>query len=489
MTQAESQKSTTADAGTDSGAVKSADAPGAAGADKGKGKAFFDRAEQVAETGNWDFAIEMYLEGIQREPSAVERGHKALREVAMKRKAQGGKGPGMIDQLKRRPGKDPLDNLVNASFLLARDPGSVQYMVQVLKSAQKLELMEGVHWIAGIILQAERQAKKPNKRILLDITQAFRSVEDYTLAIQSADMALQQAPNDGELRAVLRDLSAQYTIQKGKYEEEGDFTKGVRDMDKQQELMREEAMVKDEEYLLEQIRKARQEYLESPKVAGKVNAVVDALLQIENESYENEAIDILAKANRDTGAYQFKMRIGTIKIRQMTRRYRQLRESGDTVGAAEQAKRQLAFELEEYTERAANYPTDLSIRFELGRRQFLCGQYDDAIASLQQAERDPRRALRARGLIGQAFTKKGMYTEAAETFERALQAEMIEEQAKELRYFLGDVYQTMGRLADAQKQYSMVVQVDYNYRDVRERLEAIRERLEEQQDDAEGTAG
>ena len=34
----------------------------------GKGKAFFDRGDQVAETGNWDFAIEMYLQGIGRDP-------------------------------------------------------------------------------------------------------------------------------------------------------------------------------------------------------------------------------------------------------------------------------------------------------------------------------------------------------------------------------------------------------------------------------------
>ena len=44
----------------------------------GKGQAFFDRADQVAETGNWDFAIEMYLQGIEREPDNIERGHEFL---------------------------------------------------------------------------------------------------------------------------------------------------------------------------------------------------------------------------------------------------------------------------------------------------------------------------------------------------------------------------------------------------------------------------
>jgi hypothetical protein len=57
------------------------------------GKKFFDHGDQVALTGNWDFAIEMYAMGIRWEPSNMERGWHKLREVAMKRKAQGGKGP------------------------------------------------------------------------------------------------------------------------------------------------------------------------------------------------------------------------------------------------------------------------------------------------------------------------------------------------------------------------------------------------------------
>ena len=448
-------------------------------ATKGKGKAFFERAEQVVETGNWDFSIEMYLEGMQRDPDNVERGHQPLREVAFKRKAQGGKGPGMMDQMKRRQGKDPLTNLINATYMLAKDPGSVPSMVQILKAAQKLDAKETIKWISSILLESQRQAKKPKKRILADITKAFASVEQFALAVQACDMAIKIDPNDGELRETNRKLSARYAIQVGQYEKDGDFTKGVKDMEGQQELMQKDALVKDEEYLRAQISKARQEYLESPTVAGKINALVDALLELESNATENEAIDVLHKAHKDIGAYRFKVRIGDIRIRQMSRRFRELRDEGDQAGAAEQAKRQLAFELDEYTERTANYPTDMSLKYELGRRQFLATKYDEAIASLQQAQRDPKRALRCRSLIGQAFAKKGWFSEAAETFERALDADLTEERSKDLRYFLGDVLEKMGELKRAQEQYSMVAQTDYNYKDVRARIEKIRKQIQE----------
>jgi tetratricopeptide (TPR) repeat protein len=354
------------------------------GPNKGKGKAFFDRAEQVSETGNWDFAIEMYAEALLREPENVKRGHQPLREVSFKRKAQGGKPAGMMDQIKRRSGKDHAVNLVNAAYLLGKDPGNVQLMTQLLRSAEKIEALEVVHWVSNILLESQKQAKKANKRILHELAKAFELVKDFSQAVTCCDMALGLDPNDGEIREAQRRYSAQHAILIGQYEVDGDFTKGVKDMNKQQELMQKDSMVKDEEYLLEQIRKARQDYLESPKVAGKIMALVEALLKIENESYENEAIDILNKAHRDSGAYQYKMKVGDIRIKQMSRRYRALRDAGDAAGANEQAHRQLAFELDEFTERAANYPTDLSLKFELGRRQFLIGQYDEAIASRYQ---------------------------------------------------------------------------------------------------------
>ena len=463
-----------------------AEANARSGSSSGKGKAFFERAEQISETGNWDFAIELYLEGIAREPENIERGHQKLREVALKRKAQSGKGPGMVEQLKRRATKDPIESLINAEYLLAKDPGSMSYMVQVLKATLGLEVPVLTKWICDLLLDLQRNASKRNKRVLLLLIESYDKIEEYASAIQSCEMARELAPNDDQIRAAINELSAKYTIQKGGYGQEGDFTKGVRDMEKQKELAQRGAMVKDRSYLEQQIEKSRQEHLATPTVPGKISALVDALLKIEEESCENEAVDVLTKAHRDIGAYQFKMRIGDIRIRQMTRRYRKLVESGDKAGAEEQARRQLQFELEEFTERSLNYPTDLSIKYELGRRQLLAGKLDDAIASLQHAQRDPRRHARALSLLGQAFTKKQWYREAAETFERALQGELSEARTKDLRYYLGDVLEKMGDLRGAQDQFSEVAQIDYEYKDVRQRLEDLHKRIQQAPPDEEG---
>ncbi|MDP6543146.1 MAG: hypothetical protein QGH60_04090 [Phycisphaerae bacterium] len=443
----------------------------------GKGKAFFERAEQVAETGNWDFAIELYIEGLKREPGNVEQGYQRLRDISLSRKAQGGKGPGMGDKFKRRPGKDLETNLVNSAFLLAKEPGSQQFMNQIRQCAVKLELNGVVKWICDILLESQRLAKKPNVRLLMMITETYSGVEEFTQAIQACELARKASPDSAEIQQTLSDLSARYTMHKGKYGEEGDFSEKVADLEGQKELMQKDHLVQSEDFLLQEIEKARKEYLGSPDVPGKVNALVDSLLKIPDEAYEGEAVDVLTKAHRDSGTYQYKLRIGDIKITQMTRRYRKLVHDGDKEGAKAQIRTQLAFELDEFKERSINYPTDLRLKFELGRRQHLAGMHDDAIASLQQAQRDPRRHLAAMSYLGLAFEAKGWLREASETYGRALETEMSEDRAKELRYNLGSVLEKMGQLTQAREEFSAVAQADYNYKDVRERLDAINEAI------------
>jgi len=448
----------------------------------GKGDAFFDRADKVAATGNWDYAINLYVDGIRRDPANLARGYKPLREVSLSRKAQGGKGPSMVEKLKLRSGKKPVDALANALQLLAKEPGSSEYMESVLKAATKLQLKSVAKWAADRLLETQRVTEKPSKRILVAITEVYRDLKEYELAVQAGILAQQADPDDGAISDLLRDVSAKLTIAKGGYEEKDrDFTRAVKDMDKQTELTRKDAMVKDKAFLEKQIEKAREEYLSAKTTPGKINAYADALLQFEDAQHEDQAAAVLNDAFEATGAYQFKMRIGDVRIRQMTRKWRQAKQEGNEQAAMQIARDQLAFELAEYKERAVNYPTDLSLKYELGRRQFLAGQYDEAIVTLQAAQHDPRRRRRAMSLLGQAFHKKDMLHEAIETYERALEGDVPEKYAKEVGYSLADALEKLGETSRAAEEFSKVAQLDYQYKDTRQRLEGLRRRLSEEE--------
>ncbi len=439
-----------------------------------KSKPFFDRAAQVAETGNWDYAIEMYLQGINREPQAVERGHEKLREVALRRKASGGKSAGFLDKMKRKGGKTPDLALHNAEWLMSRDPGDMSYWRLIVQAAKAGQWPDVARWAGKCLYELNRALPKPSKEVYGFLAQTYTDMKLWPEAVTACQAALNLDPSNGELQNMMRNVSAQATIEKGRYDQEGSFTKSVKDMDKQIELLKQDQLSADEGFLEGQIRKARAAYEAEPTVAGKITGLVDALTRIEDEGYENEAIDVLTKAHADTGVYRFKMRIGDIRERQLKRRYSKLAKGEDKAAAQQAAKELLAFQLTEYAERAANYPTDLGLKYELGRLHLAAGQYDEAIAVLQQARRDPKRRIAAMSYLAQAFYKKGWFGEAAEFYEQALNSELNENQTKELKYSLGVVYEAQGKNDQALEQFSEVAQIDFNFRDVRDRIERLR---------------
>ena len=116
-------------------------------------------------------------------------------------------------------------------------------------------------------------------------------------------------------------------------------------------------------------------------------------------------------------------------------------------------------------------------RDELGRRQLMVGQIDQAIGSLQQAQRDPKRRISALTYLGEAFGKKGWHREAVETYQRALEHEPPESRAKDIHYSLAQSLVAMGEKAKALDHLSTVAQMDYNFRDVREQIETLRKEI------------
>ena len=65
----------------------------------------FQQGARVGASGNFDYAIEMYVQGLAIDPEAVDA-HQALRDISLKRKVDGGKPLGMLQARKLKGGKD-----------------------------------------------------------------------------------------------------------------------------------------------------------------------------------------------------------------------------------------------------------------------------------------------------------------------------------------------------------------------------------------------
>src|SRR5262245_50997215 len=68
-------------------------------ADRAKAQKFFDYGKNAADTGNYEYSITLYLQGLEIDPENTEA-HQALRDISLRRKASGGKDLGMMEKMK-----------------------------------------------------------------------------------------------------------------------------------------------------------------------------------------------------------------------------------------------------------------------------------------------------------------------------------------------------------------------------------------------------
>ena len=98
--------------------------------DQAKARTFFEKGDQLVKQGGYDYAIEMYLQGLNYDPENVEA-HQTLREVSLKRKASGGKDLGMMQKMKvKTNSSDEKQNMLAAEKLLAFDPGNLEPLLR-----------------------------------------------------------------------------------------------------------------------------------------------------------------------------------------------------------------------------------------------------------------------------------------------------------------------------------------------------------------------
>jgi tetratricopeptide (TPR) repeat protein len=137
----------------------------------------------------------------------------------------------------------------------------------------------------------------------------------------------------------------------------------------------------------------------------------------------------------------------------------------------------LEFELNEYRDWAENYPTDLTFRFEMAKRLFALGRYDEAIPEFQLATNDPKHRAESSIWLGKSFYEAGFYEEAAQILESSINEYVgrNDEKSKLLFYWRGRALEAMNDIEAALKHFSQVAQWQFGYEDVQTRIKKLRE--------------
>lgn len=457
-------------------------------ADKKAAQTFFNTAKAKGEAGQYEYAIDMFLEGIKKDPEAVDQ-HMSLFQYSLKRKVSGGKPLGMFDRMKIKNSKDDNRvNMVNAEKLLAYDPGNVDYMMQLFDAAVAGGFYDTAMWIGPILHRANAEyGPKANVAKFLSLRTGYVKMQQWKQAADAVASALQLKPMDMDLQTELKRLAAQQTIKEGNYQTPGgSFRDSIKDRDAQEALQRQDADVRTVDAMAPLIAAARADYLREPNEPGKINKLVELLVKSEDGERENEAIDILDQAYARTKQFRFRQQLGKVRLHQLKRMGDaiQMQAKANPTDAAlakdlaEFRKSQWEEEYKEFALVMENYPTDSVNRFEMAKRLFLLQRYDESIPLFQQTMNDPKLRVDATLMLGRAFFEATFLEEASDTFKTLTESYQItgDAKAKEMWYWYGRSLEGRELNPDAIKCYSKVAQWDFNYRDVQARIKRLRNR-------------
>ena len=449
-----------------------------------KAKAFFNKANKVAETKNFDYAIDMYLQGLHYAPDALMEGHLPLAELGLQRQSSGGKKPSMMERVKRLGGKTPLEQMLNAEYLLTKDPDHLPYAEAMLKAAIAGGYDKTAGWIANMIFQAANASKNPSANTYILLKDSYKTLSQFDKAIAAIQRAARLRPEDGALADEFKNLSAELTMARGKYDGEGDFRKSIKDRDSQQKLQAQAGVIKTEDYRVKAVEDARKKIAQNPDLPANIFELADALSGLETDQAENDAISLLENTYKTRNDFSFKRRAGLLRIKKLKRKIKKAKAAlganandSESKTVLEQLSAQLnSTELEHYRLCVENYPTDLGLKYEYAVRLLKNEQYNEAIPLFQEAQKDPRRKIAALNKIGFCFSMKGWLADAIDVYNQAIESYEIKDDAtgKELRYNLARAYEQQGDTDNALEIYRKIAQSDFAYKDVSQRVDKLR---------------
>jgi tetratricopeptide (TPR) repeat protein len=368
---------------------------------------------------------------------------------------------------------------------MAYDPGNTDAMLLLIQAAHAADMTETVMWIGPILHRANTDTPKPDLAKFMKLKDIYKAMGQWELAVSACQSAVALRPDDMDLNTELKHLGAQSTMSRGNYEKKGgSFVDSVKDMDSQKKLMDSDKDVRDVDVLSRQLIDAEAEFKAQPEEAGKLMKYVDALIKTEKMENENTAIDVLTAAYERTKQFRFRQAVGKIKMGQMNRMERGLREKvarnpGDQATREEYAsfrKDKVEEELKEYTLWAENYPSDMTFKFQVGQRMFELGQHGEAIPVFQSARQDPKLRMDAALYLGRAFLEAEFVDEAVDTMRELVESYQVkgDDRSKLIYYWYARALEAHNDVQVALKAYSQLAQWDFNYRDVQARIKKLR---------------
>jgi len=445
-------------------------------------------AKKAAGSGDKAYAIEICMNILKSHPACLDV-RKVLHE------ARTGKGGGkaakgmtrFLNKVTSAPfslkakgsiEKDPAAVMTQAEEMLNSSPQNAVALKALGDAASAMEL-----WHTAAFAYEEYRKQEPqDTEVLNALGKAYIEAKEPQKAVNAAARVLQANPADETAQDLMRRASVAQTMDKGRWEEEGNFREKIKDTEEATKLEQQSRVANDEETLRELIAETEQKVNNEPENMGYYRQIANWYRKLEDYG---KALEWVKKAqaqpagSSDTSLERLAYDLDLAQRRQKLEKVEaQLEENPDDPEAKkayEEAQAEMrSFRLKNVAQMVDRYPNDFDYKYEYGVLLLENGEYDKAIQQLQRAQRSPKSRINALVNLGRALKAKNIKDMAAEQFVTAKkEVTQMNDLKKEIIYELATTYEEMGKKNEAIEEYKTIYAADIGYKDVADKINAF----------------
>lgn len=459
----------------------------------------FERARQVLQSGNSDYAIQLLRTCCRLDPGNLHF-RQTLRRAQKAKFGDDLKGstfaflstPRYKASVKAaKAGRDYLKVLEAGEDVLTRNPWDLGTQMDMAEAFEALGLSD----LAVFSLDQARQKYPKDPTLNRALARLFEKRGDFQKAIALWRLVQEADPRDLEAASKAKNLAASETIARGGYE---DAVSGSREspvvarmeaaaVDKQDRLGREVSAVQKrieaeptEPALYVQLAGLYRRHNHLDRARAALQQGLGPTGQHFSLQLELLELDLLPlRANID----ETETRLKAIKSRAED----EPDDDGPTAAELTELRGKLkkeiyAREAEILRVKVDRFPAEVMHRIELGKRLMKMDKLDEAITELQQARRDEKLKGQAAMLLGVCFRKRNNWKLAQRNFEEALAVltgASDEPARKEVLYQLATGAAESGDYARAVELGNELANIDFGYKNISGLLDSWDEKVKE----------
>ncbi len=432
----------------------------------------FKRAEESFNKRNYDYARDLFMQILLLDPNHG-RARRSLRAtIVRKLQEQGPAGRFKMAMLKGQveihlcTQKDVQKRIEFCQKYLNEDPADGKVRTTLASMLLELGHHEGAAAEAEVCLEND-SSNITAAKVLVTSYKTLGKVKEAQAILERVSSHLK---DDRDLEKLQRDLAAMQSMKEG-FEDAKTFRDVVKNVSQAEALEKRQHLIQTDEELQVVVESIERQMGENPTDANLPRKIGDLIFEkrkdyaVAQEWYQKAA----RLAPQDT---VLRDKIDDCTLRLLDRKLEQAAKAGDPRLNEIKIER-LKFALQSYERRVQDRPTDMGLRFELGRFYYLSGPayMDRAITEFQQAVRDPKKKSDSHLYLGMAFQRKKMFDMADKQYALAEEGILVQDRLMSIYYNRAICNREAGNPEKAVEFGKKIMETDIGYKDIAQLVE------------------